>query len=66
MVDELIGLLVTLGTSVWGWLGVALGFAAAYLVWEGLHAHQVRGAASAVVFVTVFLVCVWQELRRNK
>lgn len=66
MVDDLISLLFTLGTSVWGWLGVLLGLAAAYLAWEGLPALHGRGVASAVVFVVVFMVCAWQELRRKK
>lgn len=66
MVDDLISLLFTLGTSVWGWLGVFLGFLAAYLAWECLPALQGRGVVSAVVFVAVFMGCAWQELRRKK
>ena len=66
MVDDLINLLLTLGTSVWGWLGLLLGFAAAYLTWEGLPTLQGRGALSAVVFVAVFMVFAWQEIGRKR
>ena len=66
MVDDLLSLFVTLGTSVWGWLGVVLGLAAAYLAWEGLSTLQGRGLVSAVVFVGVFMACAWQDLRRKK
>lgn len=66
MVDDLFSLFLTLGTSVWGWLGVVLGLAAAYLAWEGLSTLQSRGFVSAIVFVGVFMACAWQELRRKK
>lgn len=66
MLDDLLSLILVLGTSVWGWLGLMLGLAAAYVAWEVLATLQSRSIASTVVFVGVFMVCAWQELRRKK
>jgi O-antigen ligase len=66
MLGGLLELLLVLGTSVWGWLGVALGFGAAFVSWELLAQSSLRVPASAMAFVTVFMACAWQEVRHGK
>jgi O-antigen ligase len=67
ILEILLELLLVLGTSVWGWLGVVLGFSAGFASWELMAASSARVAVSAVTFVAaVFMVCAWQELRRGR
>jgi hypothetical protein len=63
VLETLLNTLLVLGTSVWGWLGLAAGFFAAYVVWSVLHPSVSSGAAAAVAFAAVFAVFAWQELR---
>jgi uncharacterized membrane protein YhhN len=64
--EGLLHLLLIIGTSAWGWLGVVLGLGASFLSWELMSSSGMRGPVSAVVFVLVFMVCAWQELRHGK
>jgi hypothetical protein len=66
ILEGLLELLLVLGTSVWAWLGVVLGFCAAFASWELMAASSARAPVSAVAFVAVFMVCAWQELRRGR
>ena len=65
IVETLIEMLVVLGTSRWGWIGVALGFAASFLVWEALPPFPARGVLAAIAFLVVFMLCAWRELGRR-
>ena len=66
ILEGLLEVLLVLGTSAWGWLGVALGFGAAFVSWELLASSVMRGPVSAAAFVVVFMACAWQELRHGK
>ena len=66
VLEGLLDLLLVLGTSLWGWLGVALGFGAAFLSWNLLAESATRGPVSAFAFLAIFVVCAWQELRGGK
>jgi hypothetical protein len=63
---DLLDLLLVLGTSVWGWLGVAAGFGAAFLVWSLVDPQPARGVLSAVAFLATFMLFAWQELGKHK
>ncbi len=66
LVEGLLDLLQVLGTSKWGWLGLALGAGTAFLCWQLLSESSARGPVSALAFVVTFALCVWQELRDDE
>jgi hypothetical protein len=66
VLGDLLDLLLVLGTSVWGWLGVAAGFGAAFLAWSVVEPQPARGLASAVAFIATFMLFAWQELGKRK
>lgn len=63
ILESLFELLLVIGTSIWGWAGIALGFVTAYFVWTGLSSSDARGPVSAIAFLVVFMICAGQELR---
>ena len=66
VLGDLLDLLLVLGTSVWGWLGVVVGFGAAFLAWSVVEPQPARGLVSAVAFVVTFMLFAKQELGKPK
>lgn len=65
VLETLLNTLLVLGTSIWGWLGLAAGFVAGYIAWSVLQPSPSAGPAAAVAFVSVFAAFAWQELRKR-
>jgi hypothetical protein len=66
VLSDFLDLLLVLGTSVWGWIGVVGGLGAAFLAWSVVEPQPARGAASAIAFVVTFMLFAWQELGKHK
>ena len=65
LLETLLNTLLVIGTSVWGWLGLAAGFGGAFLVWHALESLAVRAPAAAFAFVIIFMAFYWQEIRKK-
>jgi hypothetical protein len=58
MLDAIIGLLELLCSSIWNFVGLFLGLAAAAVVWHLTASSSAQVELSALAYVGVFLVCV--------
>ncbi len=65
VLETLLNTLLVIGTSVWGWLGLAAGFGGALLVWHAFESSAARTPAAAFAFVIIFMAFYWQEMRKK-
>ncbi len=65
VLETLLNTLLVIGTSVWGWLGLAAGFGGAFLAWHALESSAVRAPTAAIAFVAIFIAFYWQEMRKK-
>ena len=65
VIDALLNALLVIGTSFWGWLGLAAGFGGAFLIWHTLESSAARVPAAAVAFIIIFMAIYWQEIKKK-
>ena len=65
VLEALLNTLLVIGTSLWGWIGLLAGFGGAILVWHALESFTVRGPASAVAFIAIFIAIYWREIQKK-
>lgn len=65
IVETLMNTLLVIGTSIWGWIGLAAGLGGAFIVWHVLVASEARAPIAALTFVILFMVISWQEIRKK-
>ena len=67
ILNNLFELLLVLGSSKWGWLGLLFGLVISFSTWSLIESQLEKAAVSAIAFVAVFMAFAWQELgKRNK
>ena len=65
VIEALLNTLLVIGTSLRGWIGLLAGFTGAFLVWHAMESFTVRGPASAVAFIAIFMAIYWREVKKK-
>ena len=65
VLETLLDILLVVGTSIWGWLGLVAGLCGDFLVWHVLESTSARAPVAAFAFIIIFMAIYWQEFRKK-